>query len=84
MGMDDADFQRAIDENDMIALAEHLYFVQSLSSNDYRFRRHVEAKYDTDDMNKDDMRFLRIRKIQDIFKNIPHKVKITVLGDIVE
>lgn len=83
MGMDETNFQKAIEEKDMHALAEHLYFVQSISSNDYRLRRHVEALYDTNDMNKDDLRFLRIRKISNIFEYTPHKVKVTVLGDII-
>lgn len=82
MGMDEVDFQRAIEEKDMRTLADHLYFVQNLSSGDYRFRRHVEAMYDKDDMNKEDLRFLRIRKIQEMFNYNPHKVKLTVLGNI--
>ena len=84
MGMEDVDYKKALEEKDMQSLAEQLYFVQNASSHDYRFRRHVEAKYDTNDMNKDDMRFLRIRTIDDLLKNNPHKVKLTVLGDIVE
>ena len=82
MGMEEADYQKAIEEKDMQVLSEHLYFVQSVSSRDYRFRRHVESMYDTNDMNKQDLRFLRIRKIQDFFDYTPHKVKLTVLGDI--
>lgn len=84
MGLEEMDYQRALLTKDMRTLCDHLFYVQSASSHDYRFRRHVEAKYDTNDMNKDDMRFLRIRTIDDLFKNNPHKVKVTVLGDIVE
>lgn len=84
MGLEEMDYQRAFLAKDMRTLCDHLFYVQSASSHDYRFRRHVEAKYDTNDMNKDDMRFLRIRTIDELFKNNPHKVKVTVLGDIVE
>lgn len=84
MGMEEADFQMAIKGHDVRVLADHLYFVQSASARDHRFRRHVESKYDTNDINKDDMRFLRIRTVQEIFENNPHKVKVTVLGDIIE
>lgn len=84
MGMEESTFQRAIRNKDVQTLSKHLYFVQSASSHDYRFRRHVESKYDTNDINKEDLRFLRIRTIQGLFENHPHKVKVTVLGDIVE
>jgi hypothetical protein len=29
MGMEDADYQKALEEKDMHSLADHLYFVQS-------------------------------------------------------
>ena len=83
MGMEDADYQKAIEEKDTRSLTEHLYFVQSISSYDYRFRRHVEAQYDTNDINKEDLRFLRIRNIQALFEYNPHKIKVTVLGDVI-
>lgn len=83
MGMDEADYQKAIEEKDMKTLAEHLYFVQSISSCDYRFRRHVEAQYDTNDINKEDLRFLRVRNIQALFGYNPQKVKVTVLGNLI-
>lgn len=84
MGLEEREYQRALEKKDMKTLCDHLFYVQSASSHDYRFRRHVESKYDTKDMNKDDMRFLRIRKVDDLFKSNPHKIKITVLGDIIE
>ena len=83
MGMEDADYQRALEEKDMHKIAEHLYFVQNISSNNYRFRRHVESSFDTNDMNKEDQRFLNIKSIGSFFISQPHKVKITVLGDII-
>ena len=83
MGMEDADYQEALEEKDMQSLADHLYFVQSISSCDYRFRRHMEAQYDTNDINKEDLRFLRIRNLQALFEFNPQKVKVTVLGDLI-
>ena len=83
LGLEEAAYQKAIDSNDMRTLSDHMYFVQSASFRDYCFRRHVESQYDTNDINKEDMRFLRIRSIQDIFNYNPHKVKLTILGDIV-
>ena len=83
MGMEDADYGRALEGKDVQSLAEHLYFVQSISSCDYRFRRHMEAQYDTNDINKEDLRFLRIRNLQALFEFNPQKIKVTVLGDII-
>lgn len=82
MGMEEADYQKALEENDMRTLAEHLYFVQNLSSNNYRMRRHVESSFDITSMNKDDQRFLNIKSIGALFNYNPHKVKVTVLGNI--
>ena len=83
MGMEEADYQKALDEKDIQTLAEHLYFVQNISSNNYRMRRHVESSFDTTDMNKEDKRFFNIQSIGSFFNSNPHKVKITILGDIV-
>ena len=82
MGMEDGDYQKALEENDMQLLAEHLYFVQNISSNNYRLRRHVESSFDKTDMNKEDQRFMNIKSVSSFFNNNPHKVKITILGDI--
>ena len=83
MGMEDADYQKALEKKDTKLLAEHLYFVQNISSNNYRMRRHVESSFDTTDMNKEDQRFLNIKSVSSFFYCNPHKVKITILGDII-
>lgn len=83
MGMEESDFQKAIEEKNMHALAEHLYFVQNLTIGNYRLRRHVESSYDITDMNKKDQRFLNIQSLGVFFNYNPHKVKVTVLGDII-
>lgn len=83
MGMEDADYHKALEEKDMQSLAEHLYFVQNISSNNYRLRRHVESSFDTTDMNKEDQRFLNIKSVSSFFNSNPHKAKITILGDII-
>ena len=83
LGLDDSEFERAIQENDKKTLGDHLYFVQNLSIGNYRFRRHVESSFDTSDMNKEDKRFLNIASITSFMGYNPHKIKLNVLGDIV-
>ena len=83
MGMEDSDYKKAIEEKDMKSLAEHLYFVQNISSNNYRLRRHIESSFDTTDMNKEDQRFLNIQGIGSFFNKNPRKVKINIIGDII-
>lgn len=82
LGMEDEDYQLALAEKDYKAISEHLYFVQNLSSSNYRFRRHVEAQYDITQMNKEDKRFYNIKSIGALFKLNPHKVKVSILGEI--
>ena len=59
------------------------YRVQNISSGNYRFRRHVESSFDKTDMNKEDLRFLNIQSLGVFFSYKPHKVKVTVLGEII-
>lgn len=82
MGLEENDFQKAMQEKDKKILGEHLYFVQNLSIGNYRFRRHVESSFDTSDMNREDKRFLNIQSLGALVECNPHKVKLTVLGDL--
>ncbi len=82
LGMEELEYHQAIEEKNYKLLSDYLYFVQNLSSSNYRFRRHVEAKYDTTQMNKDDKRFYNIKSIGALLRLNPHKIKISILGDI--
>lgn len=84
LGVEEDDYEKALEEKDYRLISEHLYFVQNLSSMNYRFRRHVEAQFDTSQMNKDDKRFYNIKSIGALFNLAPHKVRITLLGDIMQ
>ena len=82
MGLSDEEYKQAIQERDITLLSDHLYFVQSLSSKDYAFRRHVEPVFDMKKANKEDKRYLRINSLGKLFGLNPHKVKVNILGDI--
>ena len=82
LGLDDEEYKRLISCGDQSSLLEHLYFVENLSSKQYRFRRHTESEFNTKGMNKEDQRFLNIKSISSLLGYYPHKVKIDVLGRI--
>lgn len=80
--MEENEFQDAIRNNDKTRLNKNLYIVQKLSSMNYCFCLSTAANFDQKKMNKPDRRFLNIRSLDALFKLNPHKVKITLLGDI--
>lgn len=83
LGMGDEEYRQAINNKDYKLLSENLYYVQNLSSSNYRFRRHVEAKYDITQMNKDDKRFYNIKSTGAFFNLNPHCIKVSVIGEII-
>ena len=82
LGLDDEEYKRLISCGDQSSLLEYLYFVENLSSKQYRFRRHTESEFNTKGMNKEDQRFLNIKSISSLLGYHPRKVKIDVLGRI--
>lgn len=82
LGMEEDEYERAIKEKDYTTLGEYLYRVQNLSASQYRFRRHTESKFDTNDMNKADKRFYNIQSLDSLFKLNPRKISINIQGDI--
>ena len=83
LGMEEDEYQHAMADKDYALLGGYLYFVQNLSGGDYMFRRHVESQYNRDQVNQADMRFYR-KGVSAFFYLNPHKVKITILGEILQ
>lgn len=81
-GLEKNDVENALNNHEYSLLAEHLYIVQNLSSMNYRFRRHTESQYDTNDMNKEDKRFYNIQSFSALMALNPIKVKISIMGEI--
>lgn len=83
LGMEEDDYQRAMEEKDYAALGNNLYVVQNISSMVYRFCLSTTTIFDPQKMNKPDKRFLNIQSFQAFFDKNPHKIKIDLLGEIV-
>ncbi|MBQ7421460.1 MAG: type II CRISPR RNA-guided endonuclease Cas9 [Alloprevotella sp.] len=82
LGMEEEEYLSALREKNYALLGEYLYFVQNLSASVYRFRRHTESQFDITQLNKKDKRFYNIQSLSSLYNLNPHKVKITILGEI--
>ena len=89
LGMDDLEFEMAMQEKDYRTLNKYLYRVQKISHNEYCFRYHIETKADDIYGNKQDKKksqamgkLKRICSMNALFAQHPHKVRINILGEI--
>lgn len=82
LGMSEEEWDDAIEANDYKALCNHLYKVQNISESTYRFCLATDTHYDLKVANKKDQRYLNIRSIPALYALNPHKVRISLLGDI--
>ncbi|MCQ2260881.1 MAG: type II CRISPR RNA-guided endonuclease Cas9 [Bacteroidales bacterium] len=82
LGMPDELFDDAIKNNDYSTLSKYLYRVQNISKGDYVFRLHIDATNDKASECPNSKRSIRISKIETFFNLHPHKVRITILGQI--
>lgn len=91
IGMSDDEYNDAKRNNDVAALCSHLYRVQKLTSKDYFFRLHLETTVD-DKYNGEKNQLLsmqmcklvRITSLQSLIKMRFRKVKIDILGNIID
>lgn len=82
LGMSEEEWDDAIEANDYKTLCNHLYKVQNISESTYRFCLATDTHYDLKVANKKDQRYLNIRSIPALYALNPHKVRISLLGDI--
>ena len=90
LGMEDDEFNDAIERQDYATLNKHLYRVQKLTYSDYCFRYHTETKVDDkyegidkgQDVSIRLKAFVRLRSFGSLFAKFPHKVKVDLLGHI--
>ena len=91
IGMSDDEYNDAIRNNDVAALCSHLYRVQKLATKYYCFRLHIETSVDdkyngekNDSLSRQMGKFIRINSLGSFKENNLHKVKIDILGNIVD
>ena len=91
LGLEDSDFEMAMENKDYQLLNKHLYRVQKIGSKDYSFRHHIETsvddKYDgvtNIALSLSMKKLLRLRSFGSWFAQYPHKVRVNLLGEIAE
>ena len=83
LGLSDDEFDDAVNRNDKALLASHLYRVQTLSTKDYRFRLHTQAKMGEEVKDKRSKMLYRIQSIEALKSLNPRKVRVTQIGEII-
>lgn len=90
LGMSEDEWNDAIEAKDYKKLNQHLYRIQKCASKDYYFRLHIETSVDdkyngvtNPKLSHTLDKLKRINSIQSLLLLNPHKVKISLLGDII-
>ena len=91
LGLEDADFEMAMENRDYQLLNKHLYRVQKITSKKYTFRHHLETtvddKYDdkpNPTLSMKMKKLIEMRSFGSWFAQHPHKVRVNLLGEILE
>ena len=83
LGMGEDEYNDAVAAKDYKSLCKHLYRVQTISSSDYIFRYHLETSLDRTPEASTMKKFYRFKSISALTNACPHKVRVTVLGEII-
>lgn len=84
MGLDEVAYQDAIANHDYQLLNKHLYRVQKLSHSTYSYRFHLETNVDESQELIDMGAMIRSKSIGNLMSFNPHKVRVSILGEIIE
>ncbi|MCD7901994.1 MAG: type II CRISPR RNA-guided endonuclease Cas9 [Bacteroides sp.] len=82
LDMNQDDIKVAIKNKNYKALSEKLYRVQSITSNDYYFRHHLETQIINDNNARLSKRFYRIKSVKSLLALSPYKIRLNCLGEI--
>ena len=84
LGMTEEEWNDVIETKNYLLISSNLYKTQSISKLQYLFTlNNITSSFNQDEANKKDKRFLRIKSINSFFNLNPHKVRISVLGDLI-
>lgn len=83
LGISEDEFRDAINSNDKAKLARHLFRVRGISVDDYCFRLHTTTQTDRDCNQVKIGNYLRLRTDESLLSLNPHKVRVTLLGEII-
>lgn len=81
LGLSEDEYRDAISSNDLATLTKHLYRVQKLSDNYYCFRYHTDTTTNDSKTELDMKTFVRAASNKAYIKLNPHKIRTTVLGE---
>ena len=84
IGMTDDEYSDAIASHDYVAISEHLYRIQSISKSDYWLRLHTETQNDKTTEGKLANKYIRVQSLGAFYSLHPHKVRISILGELHE
>ena len=89
LGLEDGDFEMAMENRDYQLLNKHLYRVQKITSKKYTFRHHLETtvddKYDdkpNPTLSMKMKKLIEMRSFGSWLAQHPHKVRVNLLGEI--
>ena len=83
LGMTEDEWNDAIEIKNYKVIGKHLYKVQNISESVYRFCLISDTHFDLKLANKQDKRYYNIQSLSAFFNLNPHKVRISVLGDLI-
>ena len=84
LGMNEELYQEALRNEDYEMLSRYLYRVQKMTKGDYFFRHHLETSVSDDSIIAKQMGKLKRLSLKSLQDNNPHKVHISILGQISE
>ena len=84
LGMDEEQYQDAMQNKDYALLSKYLYRVQKLSKGKYFFRHHLETAVDDESAIAKQMGKMKQLSLRSLRENNAHKVRISIIGNITE
>lgn len=84
LGMNEELYQEALRNEDYEMLSRYLYRVQKMTKGDYFFRHHLETSVSDDSIIAKQMGKFKRLSLKSLQDNNPHKVHISILGQISE